>query len=195
MTLTQHAPIKMPSLRDFTYHIERHGRYRLRCTLCNTGFMHRNGAGSHFESYFHRILAQKEAEAERLRILKAARIQRLHSIMLPSWADIEIYLGSDAWKRNMKVLMYDFITANLGSEAQIKSQYEVYCRMETTSLLELAVWKASICDYVHFESFQEVYDYSALEEGFDSLEFVKQNRITSGAAVIIPRVMEFLWNV
>ena len=53
-------------------------------------------------------------------------------------------------------------------------------------LLELAVWKASICDYDHFESLQEVSDYSALEDGFDSVEFVKQKRITRGGSSDYP---------
>ena len=173
----------MPSFQQYTHHIERMGRYHVRCTLCSTGDMHKNCALSHFRSWGHRYAVEKEEQET-----------RLHSSMLPTGARIAICLGSEVWKRNIKALIYDFVYANIGSAEHIKRQYELYCRMEKTSLLELALWKASICDDVHFETLQDVYDYSALEENFEPVDFVRQKRITSGVEVIIPRVMEFLWN-
>ena len=173
----------MPSFREYMHHIERIGRYHVRCTLCSTVDMHRNNALSHFRSGGHTYAVVKEEQET-----------RLHSSMLPTGARIDICLGSEVWKRNIKALIYDFVYANIGSEEHIERHYKLYCRMEKSSLLELALWKASICDYVHFETLQDVYDYSALEEDFDPVDFVRQKRITSGVEVIIPRVVEFLGN-
>ena len=184
----------MPSFREYMHHIERIGRYHVRCTLCSTGDMHRNCALSHFRSGGHTYAVVKEEQETRLRVTKEEQETRLHSSMLPTGARIDICLGSEVWKRNIKALIYDFVYANIGSEEHIERHYKLYCRMEKSSLLELALWKASICDYVHFETLQDVYDYSALEEDFDPVDFVRQKRITSGVEVIIPRVMEFLGN-
>ena len=66
-----------------------------------------------------------------------------------------------------------------------------YERKGITSLLELAVWKASICN-LHFSSIEEMKEYPVLETSFNPSEYMRTRRVTSGCAVIIPQVMLFL---
>ena len=68
-------------------------------------------------------------------------------------------------------------------------QYE---RMEATSLLELALWKASIVSSGLFLSVHEMKEYPILDREFDAREYAARKREACGSAVVIPLVMAFL---
>jgi len=91
----------------------------------------------------------------------------------------------------MKARVYDYAVTKVGSPLEINKLYLKYCRMEVTSLLELIIWKASICGDI-FLTLQEVHDYKALDEDFDPLGYIRDKHITSGVEVIVPLVTSFL---
>jgi hypothetical protein len=67
-------------------------------------------------------------------------------------------------------------------------------QMEHLSSLELAIWKANCTVYgVVLSTMQEIHNFWALESDFDTLLYLQQKRITSGATtVIIENVLPFL---
>jgi len=67
-----------------------------------------------------------------------------------------------------------------------------YHRMEILSLLELALWKAKICDGLTFHSMQEMREYSILEVDFDAQAFAQEMRISCARQVVVPLVSAFL---
>eukprot|EP00978_Attheya_sp_CCMP212_P023707 scaffold73105_cov49-Attheya_sp.AAC.4 len=77
-------------------------------------------------------------------------------------------------------------------EVTVMNMLAKYERMERISLLELAIWKSRICDGLVFFHVDEMRQYPALDEDFDPTDYAQNIRITSGSAIIIPRVMEFL---
>ena len=103
-------------------------------------------------------------------------------------------LGFSGWKHHLKSLLFDFMADSDVSNCEIAEKHLVkYERMETTSLLELAILKHKVCADAAFSSMQEVYDYVALEGEFNSQAFLRSQRMTCGSNVIIPLVVEYLW--
>lgn len=93
--------------------------------------------------------------------------------------------------------MYETIATEDDVEAglaflTLDSMIHKYMKMEQTSLLELALWKASIADGVFFSRIDDAREYAALEETFDSQEYIRNARIASGCETVIPLVMAFL---
>jgi len=87
--------------------------------------------------------------------------------------------------------MYEFVVG-LKNEQQCLFLFAEVFRRETASVLELALWKARICDGIIFTSVQEMREYEILDPEFNVGEYTKKMRITCGAEVIIPLVMEYL---
>jgi hypothetical protein len=104
------------------------------------------------------------------------RIDRLGLEQWKIWAknDMEAALKSltDSQKSDKKTKQ-EFV------RRMVNEMLEKYEKMERTSLLELAVWKAK------FLSMQEI-------EGFDPVEYRRDCRITSGADVIVRGVLRYL---
>lgn len=175
--------------RDVDY-VEKDGAY-YRCLLCSTGGMHKNVVSRHFNgsghaSRYHYVV---EMEIERLRMRSAwSKLQDMKT--LETRVDS---LGSSIWRLHVKELMFDHVSSEIvPTQKFYLAKLEAYEQMERISLLELAIWKSKICDGLVFSSVLEMREYSVLEENFDSKEYAKNLRITSGCAIIIPRVLEFL---
>ena len=67
-----------------------------------------------------------------------------------------------------------------------------YERREALSLLELALWKASIVSPGLFLSVREMKEYPVLDRDFDAQEYAARRREACGSAVVIPLVVTFL---
>ena len=74
----------------------------------------------------------------------------------------------------------------------VENIFKKYQKLEITSLLELALWKANIVDNIFFSSMAEMREYSILEPTFHVDEHVKEKKITCGSSVVIPLVCSFL---
>ena len=149
----------------------------VRCSLCNTGFMHKHCAHSHFGSEPHLEKARIASQQEK-------RIKEANLLC--------ILVEGESWKRNVKARVHDYVFENKGTMQEININIQKYSKMDKTSLLELAIIKASICDGVTFEDMQQVHDYHALDEAFNFFEFMEASRVTSGVEIIIPGVVDFL---
>jgi hypothetical protein len=159
------------------------------CKLCGTGWMHKKSAGRHFnssrhESKYNAVKRQQQAhEHVQAGIAIATSLQpRINT------------LGHTAWQQHVQSLLYSRImnTDEGVSDSLVKRYLAKYELMERTSLLELVVLKHEVQNDGTFSSMQEVYDYKALEDGFDPQAFLKVKRVTCGSDVIIPLVMKFL---
>ena len=158
------------------------------CLLCGTGEM--RGAvtiRSHFEGSSHaanyeRVKALETAE----RLAAEAEKRRNYSAVLTaSLGQIRL----TRWRNEIKAFLYDYIqTGNAGHLTRASRLY----LMEKFSLLELALWKANICDGIVFSSMQEMREYEVLDSAFDPNAYATEKRMTSGCEVIIPLVLSFM---
>ena len=99
----------------------------------------------------------------------------------------------------MKAELYDYIftTQQVVGElpSLIKQQLEKYTKLEKTSLLELAVWKASCLWFdgsMDFHTMQDILDQWAMDEIFDPAAYKVERRFTASVAVIMKGVIKFL---
>lgn len=172
--------------RDVPYFVFEGGSYK--CLLCETGGMgyeytraHTNGR-SHGYMYDHvkgleaAATATLQKETDRMQIHKV-RVEKL---------------GLESWQLKMKALMFDYLTSGCVDDSEVVSTLSKFWKMERLSLLELALWKAKICDGVVFFNMQEMREYIVLEEDFQPDVFAREMRITSGCHAIIPLVSAFL---
>ena len=105
----------------------------------------------------------------------------------------------------MKELLFDHIFTNQahacenGIPSPIQQQLMKYTMLEKTSLLELAVWKASCLwfdDSMHFYTMQDILDRWAMYESFDPVAYKADRRFTISIAVIVKGVIQFLgWKI
>ena len=100
-------------------------------------------------------------------------------------------LGLPRWRNEIKACLYDYIQTG-GDESVLIRTVKRFLLLERLSLLELALWKASICDGVLFSSMQEMREYEVLDSAFDPNAYATEKRVTSGCEVIIPLVLSFL---
>jgi hypothetical protein len=162
----------------------------VRCLLCDTGQMKgRRNIAAHFRGASHERqyngVRRKEEEQRTLQILKA------NAEKTKSMEGRVNSLGIEKWRSHCKVLMYEHVVHSQ-PEAIFMNALEKYEQMERSSLLELAIWKSRICDGLVFFHVDEMRQYPALDEDFDPTGYAQNLRTTSGSAIIIPRVMEFL---
>lgn len=160
--------------------------YGVHCVLCETGTMtgkktvlsHVNGSW-HSRNCFTFDIAER---AKKARDLYNPRIEKL---------------GLSRWRREVRALLYQYITSNnsvtsdaaLGQADKLLARFET---MEKLSLLELAVWKASLTNDVFFTSMDDLDAYWTLELGFSPVAYKNDRRVTSGITVIIQNVLPFL---
>lgn len=156
----------------------------VRCLLCQTGYMPANGAKHHFNgskhsAAFHRVknLENEYVEKEIFMVTVQNRLENL---------------GLDVWRWRVKAALYDVSRGARKDFLAVLRMLERYEIMEILSLLELALWKAQICDGLTFSSVQEMREYQILDENFDPTNFAMEMRAISGSAVIIPLVKSFL---
>ena len=98
----------------------------------------------------------------------------------------------------MKAELYDHIFTNQQVKVEnipssIKQQLKKYTKLEKTSLLELAVWKASCLWFdgsMSFHTMQGILDQCAMEESFDPVAYKAERRFTGSVAVRV--VIRFL---
>ena len=82
-----------------------------------------------------------------------------------------------------------------GVPASITQQLDKYTKMEKTSLLELAVWRASCLWFDgsrNFDTMQDILDTWAMDESFDPTAYKNERRFTSNVAVIVQGVIQYL---
>jgi len=112
-------------------------------------------------------------------------------------------LGLESWRNTIKASILDYLRAFEESvEPESKVMFKPlstvekclvrYEQMERLSLLELALWKAKICDGTYFQNMEQVREYHILEDNFDAKEYVKIARVQCGSEVIVPIVLSYL---
>lgn len=181
-------------LYDEHYVLE-HDNGSVSCLLCFTGQITKGSIGRHFNGARHmkNYIKSKQLKTS----LEDALV--LSNLVLSNESRIES-LGCKKWRDNIKSLVYD-TCCKIGNPDikecsdfyQIKKLISKHERMEAISLLELAIWKASICDGVVFRTVNEMKEYTLLDKDFEPSVYSNQARIRkSGCQVIIPRVLEFL---
>ena len=162
------------------------------CVACDTGSMHKNTVQGHLNGLSHRTILKRERLIDRVSILgmgfDAFKIMR----------EIE-YLGLLHWRQDIKAQLFDYIItdnhAGAGVLLSIEKKLQRYTKLEETSLLELAVWKASCLWFDGSRSFstmQEILDQWAMDESFDAVAYKAERRFTGNIAVIMRGVLEYL---
>ena len=179
-------------------YVKDEGNGLVTCKLCATDWMHKSSCGPHFNGEQHaknfkrvRLYEEEMNRKERL----ARDVQSLRS-MEPAVSS----LGSRVWTDAIKASMLDWImTAHQDDSVSRGEKFQSlhillqqYLKKEVCALLELTLWKATIADTVVFDSVREAREYVTFDEAFDSREFFRNARITSGAETIIPLVVSFL---
>lgn len=155
------------------------------CLLCGTGAMHKSVCGKHFSGSNH--LHNYNNAQERTAI--AARLKQIRSeqIVIES-------LGLKAWRDDAKARMLDTLTSFDSDNAALNFYHErmhikKYLRMEKSSLLELALWKAKIIDWLSFPDVKSAREQLRL---VNAKEYFDRARLQCGCGVIIPLVMTFV---
>ena len=155
------------------------------CLLCGTGAMHKSVCGKHFSGSNH--LRKYNGVQERIAI--AARLKQIRSeqIVIES-------LGLKAWRDDAKARMLDTLTSFDSDNAALKfyqerMQIKKYLRMEKSSLLELALWKAKIIDWLSFPDVKSAREQLRLDS---AKEYFDRARLQCGCREIIPLVMIFV---
>ena len=103
-------------------------------------------------------------------------------------------IGLDLWKRDMRQYLKSMETHERDFHTADKlemTREALTAFMERVFLLELGIWKAA-CLVPDCHNLQDVANLHAKDTSFDITEYKKQRRITSGAEIIIPRVVAFL---
>ena len=176
-----------PILRHPILRLDDSGRGDMfKCVICNTGSMHRNTVKSHLNGYGHRVECRVECIKNRSKRVDGSSIK-----------DQIARLGLAQWRHHVKVELFDYIFSpeNGGVPTSITRLVKKYMNLEKTSLLELAVWKASCLsfdDSLSFHTMQDILDQWAMDANFDPVAYKAERRFTGNIAVIVRGVMEYL---
>ena len=190
-------------------YVEDKGNGLVMCKLCATKWMHKRSCGPHFNGEQHaenfkrvRLYEEEMNRKEREEINRKERLVKLADDVqsLRSMEPAVSSLGSRVWTDAVKARMLDWIlTAHQDDSVSRGEKFQSlhillqqFLKKEVCTLLELALWKATIADKVVFDSVREAREYVTFDEAFDSREFFRNARITSGAETIIPLVVSFL---
>lgn len=167
-------------------YVDVNGDGSLECLLCKTGRLYKGNISSHFNGLRHLESYNKATQMKKDVVSTQKRIE---------------CLGCIKWRDNVKGLVYDICCRGYNKPSieyactsyDVKKLISKYERMEIISLLEIAIWKAFICDGAIFQTVHEMKEYKKLDKDFEPTDYSNQVRIRkSGCAVIIPRVIEFL---
>ena len=108
-------------------------------------------------------------------------------------------LGLPRWRLHLKEELCDamFVPGNLSGSvpSSIKGLMKKYKKLEETSLLELAAWKASCLWFdgsLNFHTMQDILDQWAMDDNFDPVAYKAERRFTSNVSVIVRGVMAIL---
>ena len=152
------------------------------CMICRTGSMHNKTLQGHFNGHGHKAAVRQEPL-----IITNILQRQIDSLGLPRW------------RRDIKVDLFDYVFASgndtTGVPASITQQLDKYTKMEKTSLLELAVWRASCLWFDgsrNFDTMQNILDTWAMDESFDPTAYKNERRFTSNVAVIVRGVIQYL---
>ena len=161
--------------------------------------MHKSICGRHFSGSLHQKTYRKVKENYREAQLQAqkrsaivSRVEEVRSeqIVIES-------LGLKAWRDDIKARMLDRILTprNLKNYWDYREAKEIvlkkYLKMEKSSLLELALWKAKIIDWPSFSDVNSARENLRLD---NAKEYFNRARLRCGCRQIIPLVMTFVGN-
>ena len=159
--------------------IKKHENGDMRCVLCGTSWMRLREMGKHISEVREHTRSFNQLDAMRLEQWDETLISR-HRQTDPL-AHRVASLGLAKWRWHMSHLLHEFIMSPPSSlimesrrVKEIRVALAKYLRMEKLSLLELAVWKASVT------------------QDNDGSRQLQERRITSGVQVIIPAILPFL---
>ena len=159
------------------------------CVQCNTGKMNQNGTEKHVNGQKH----QKKLRYERWKNRVSHVTGRQDQVTKTD------RLGLVRWRQHMKELLFDYIFTThayaCADASPIQRQLMKYTMLEKTSLLELAVWKASCLWFdssTSFHTMQGILDQCAMEESFDPVAYKAERRFTVSIAIIMRGVIMFL---
>ncbi|KAG7353663.1 hypothetical protein IV203_003018 [Nitzschia inconspicua] len=166
------------------------------CLLCGTGWMNPNARVMHFHGRQHsknynrikEIELKQERERERLKKLEELETR---AILCFTYYDPRIAaLGLKAWRDIVTVGLYHYLRGGELADADLlMNKYE---KMESLSLLELAILKSKAVDGVMFQSTYEIRQQQALDPNFNATAYLRDQRVISGCHVIVPSVAAFL---
>ena len=160
-----------------------------RCTLCYAGPMQSGQRRQHREGGHHQSLLQQQLRVSRSLQQQQERASRCNEVESEILNGVAV-LGLPRWRHAVKSRLFDFIYYNQGTKGGIFKAFQRYLLMERLSLLELAVWKASLL--LDGLTMQDLHHQWAMDERFDPAGFAREYRVVSGVAVIVPNVMAYL---
>ena len=172
-----------------------HGMFR--CVLCGTGYMTRKTANRHVSGSGHRNAVHRKKFNGRLE-QRAVHVNNKLNSVLGIKSNIEL-LGLPRWRHHIKAELCDYILTDNGSvdnvPPSVDKLLETYTKYERTSLLELAVWKASCLWFdgsQNFHSMQDILDQWTMDSRFDPTAYKSERRFTGNVAVIMRGVLAYL---
>lgn len=161
-----------------------------RCTLCVTGYMFKKSMKAHVRGSNHLAkLSKARMKEELVTRRKCAALYAMKADLLPH----------PRWRAHIKAKLFDYMCGNITDLAAMMTlEFKKFNKMEKSSLLELAVWKASCLHFdgsLNFHTMQDILDQWALDQTFNPATYKAERRYTSNVAVIMQSVVSFLWNV
>ena len=164
------------------------------CLICRTGSMHRNQLQSHLDGFSHRQSLRDECLKDRAKRVDGALIMyQIESLGLPL-----------KWTRHIKAELCNYIfdsgldvsrVIDGSIPSSLQRLMKKYKKLEETSLLELASWKASCLWFdgsLNFHTMQDILDQWAMDENFDPVAYKAERRFTRDVSVIVRGVMAYL---
>ena len=182
--LSQKFEMALPNLHVGEQFIDPSG-HGVRCVLCDTGLMMgKTTVNAHLAGWLHTTRMVSFQRSERVDV--ARRLH--HNILL---------LGLPKWRMEVQAQILDYVQIDdtkVGDAVLTKAfkTLHKYEKMDRLSLLELAVWKASLTSDPFFESMDDLDAYWTLERNFDPIAYKHERHMTSGITVIIQNVLPFL---
>lgn len=186
-------------------YVEVHSDGDVRCDLCGTGWMPRRQRIAHFRGARHHRrykhveeLERKAQEEEAIVEAEKRAVQQAISERLDATQSLQARaekLGHPSWQNAILAGLFKHVKDEDFGLDQIKSMLKTYEQMERLSLLELAVWKASLCEGAIFRTTEDIHEQAALNPQFDASSYMQARRIAGGCDVIVPAVAHFLYRI
>jgi len=160
--------------------------------------MHKSICGRHFSGSLHlktyRKVKENYRNAQERRAIVSRVVSRVEQIR--SEQKVIRSLGLKAWRDDVKARMLDTITTSINYHAEfeyilVRKIIKQYLKMEKSSLLELALWKAKIIDWSSFPDVKSAREHLRLD---NAKEYFNRARLRCGCVEIIPLVITFLGN-
>lgn len=174
---------------EMTAWIEKSSSEEIYCKLCHTGKMTSHTYRKHLRGLRHRSRMNE--------IRSSNQESRKYGTGDPLFLFNLDFIEYPKWKIILKSHMFDYLNSHKYSKdiqlRKLRSQLNKYEKMELSSLLELAIWKAKIISTAEFDSVQDMKEYVTLDQNFNPQTYANDLRMTCGCQVIIPQVMKFLY--